>query len=274
MVSARQAAKLFLPPILTRALRRPVPARPGPFQGDYGSWAAAAAAAEGYNAASILEVQLAAARKVRDGKAVYERDSVCFDDIEYSFPVLASLLYVASRNGEALTVLDFGGALGSSYFQNRGMLSHFPRLRWCVVEQPHFVARGKAEFETEQLRFYATVDECMKAERPHVVLLSSVLQYLEAPFTILAELADKGPDFILIDRHPSFHYGPEQIVVQTVPPQIYPATYACRLFARGAVEEALRESYEVVYQFEAHAGTTIEVGERSACYGGAFLSRR
>ena len=256
MKQIKKVAKWLLPPILLLPFRpgfRKEPnAAPRWYRGDFPDWSSAAAAARGYDAANILDIQRAAMRKVRDGEAVYERDSVLFNEIEYFFPTLASLLLIASRKANGLSVLDFGGALGSSYYQNRAMLSHLERLSWHVVEQPHFVAAGVAEFQNDQLRFFPTLADSAAANSPDVVLLSSVLQYLEDPFAFLGEVKALKPDYILVDRTPVLDAGRERIVVQTVQPDIYDGTYACRLFAPQAIEAALAQGYIPLYGFEAH----------------------
>jgi len=273
----KKAAKWLLPPIVLLPFRpgyRDAPdAPPAWHRGDYPDWASAAAVAKGYDAANILEIQRASMRKVRDGRAVYERDSVVFDEIEYFFPILAALLLIASRNNNRLSVLDFGGALGSCYYQNRGMLSHLETLSWHVVEQAHFVAAGQAEFQNDQLRFFPTIGESVAASRPDVVLLSSVLQYLKDPVDLLAQIAALGVEYILVDRTPILEAGGERIVVQTVPPSIYPASYACRLLAPGAIEAALAPAYRTVYRFEAQVGTPIIVDEQVARDRGMLLQR-
>jgi putative methyltransferase (TIGR04325 family) len=274
----KKAAKWLLPPIVLLPFRpgyRDSPdAPPAWHRGDYPDWASAAAVAKGYDAANILEIQRASMRRVRDGQAVYERDSVVFDKIEYFFPTLAALLLIASRNGNRLSVLDFGGALGSTYYQNRQLLSHLSALSWHVVEQPHFVSAGRAEFENEQLRFYPTIAESWAAQRPDVVLFSSVLQYLENPAEMLAEIAAAHPPYILVDRTPILDSGRERIVVQTVPPSIYPASYACRLFAPGAMEAVLAPDYDAVFDFEVHIGTVIQADDSLARYRGMLFQRR
>lgn len=273
----KKAAKWLLPPIVLLPFRpgyRDSPdAPPAWHRGDYPDWVSATAVAGGYDAANILEIQRASMRKVRDGKAVYERDSVVFDKIEYFFPTLAALLLIASRNNNRLSVLDFGGALGSTYYQNRHLLSHLSALSWHVVEQPHFVSAGRAEFETEHLRFYPTIAESWAAGRPDVVLFSSVLQYLEKPAELLAEIAAARPPHILVDRTPILDSGRERIVVQTVPPSIYPASYACRLFAPGAMEAILAPAYDVAFDFEVHIGTVIKVDDSLARYRGMLFQR-
>jgi putative methyltransferase (TIGR04325 family) len=278
MKEIKRAAKWLLPPIVLlpfQAGHRANPAEaPRWHQGDYPDWASALAGAHGYDAANILDIQRASMRKVRDGHAVYERDSVLFDEIEYFFPTLAALLLVGSRNGNRLRVLDFGGALGSSYYQNRQMLSHLTELAWQVVEQPHFVEAGQAEFQDEHLSFLPTIDAAWAGGTPHLVLFSSVLQYLEDPFTLLKEVAGRGPRYILVDRTPVMDAGRERIVVQTVPPSIYPASYACRLFAPDAIEAALAPEYHPLYRFEAHVGTTILVDGQVARYRGTLFERQ
>ena len=278
MWSLKQAVKWLLPPIVLLPFRpgfRNTPDGPPSWhRGNYPDCKSAVAGAKGYQASNILDIQRRAVRKVRDGQAVYERDSVIFDKIEYFFPALAALLYTASRNDGSLSVLDFGGALGSTYYQNRHMLSHLKSLRWHVVEQPHFVAAGQAEFENSHLRFLPSIEQSWAVSPPDVVLLSGVLQYLEDPFALLGDIADRKPPFILIDRTPVLDEGGERIVVQTVPPVIYSGSYACRLFAPGALEAALEPFYDVVFDFEAHVGTVIHAEETLARYRGMLFRQR
>src|SRR5262245_44680393 len=112
-----------------RAILRPAPEEYG-WHGDFADWAEAKRACSGYDSDVILERVKAALLKVKRGEAVYERDSVLFDSKQYSWPVLASLLWIASQHQNRLTVMDFGGSLGSSYFQNREFLGHLTGLRW------------------------------------------------------------------------------------------------------------------------------------------------
>ena len=55
--------------------------------------------------------------KVKNGEAVYERDSVLFDEIHYSQPLLSA--FDKSIIDNRLHIVDFGGSLVSSYFKNR-----------------------------------------------------------------------------------------------------------------------------------------------------------
>jgi putative methyltransferase (TIGR04325 family) len=278
MMGLKNVVRALTPPILLAPFRKPshpTPKSPQLYHGSYSKWGDAVREADGYDAEIILSTQRQATAKVRDGLAVYERDSVIFPEIEYSFPVLAALLNVASLRGNRLHVLDFGGALGSSYFQNRAMLSHMEALSWCIVEQPQFVAIGKAEFESETLHFFETIEGAVNFAKPDVILMSSVLQYLEFPFALLSELDRYKIDFLLLDRTPVMDRAEERIVVQTVPPSIYPSSYACRLFGKGEIEAALEESYTLKYAFQAHIGSEIILADHErATWRGFFFERR
>ena len=50
---------------------------------------------------------LDASLKVKNGVAAFERDSVLFDEIEYSWPVTAELMHGAARSGGRVHVVDF-----------------------------------------------------------------------------------------------------------------------------------------------------------------------
>ena len=106
----------------------------------------------------------------------------------------------AALNRGVLNVLDFGGALGSSYFQNRKFLVGLPRVSWNVVEQPHFVDAGRVYIQDETLRFYKDLDECLIQTSPNVIILSSVLQYIQNPFGLLQTLCSLGAETLIIDR--------------------------------------------------------------------------
>lgn len=227
-------AKDWLPPVTARQLRSLSRFGGGiTFNGPYSTWEDALLHSNGYDDKLILEKVLSATLKVKQGVAIYERDSVLFDEIQYSWPVTAGLMWAAAREGGRLSVLDFGGSLGSSYFQNRKFLEGLPSVRWSVVEQAHFVEVGRLHIQDERLVFYPTIAECVAVEKPNVVLLSSVLQYLEDPYAVLDELVRSGAEIILVDRT-SFSIATRNdlIKVQITPKNIYSSRYPIRYFDR------------------------------------------
>lgn len=231
---------------LIRALTRPVAAaspRAGRsaiyFTGDYASWADAEGSSTGYNAEVILERTRAALLKVKNGEAAFERDSVLFKRPQYPFPVIAGLLRAAVDAGGRLAVVDFGGSLGSSYFQLRRFFPARAVVEWCVVEQPAHVACGREHFENNELRFFESVEECVTRHRPDILLLSSVLQYLPAPYSMLDRLLNCQFRHLIIDRTPFLVSPRDRLTVQHVPEWIYPASYPAWFFDESRVVEAI-----------------------------------
>jgi putative methyltransferase (TIGR04325 family) len=241
----KDVARDWLPPALVRWLCR-VRGIGVSFDGDFATWEEARANCTGYDAKIILEKVLAATLKVKHGTAAFERDSVLFDEIEYAWPMLAGLMWAAASTGGRLNVLDFGGALGSSYFQNRNFLRTLNDVRWSVIEQPHFVEAGQKHLQDERLRFYKTVEECLAENQPNVILLSSVLQYLEAPINFIRKLNMIGATYLVIDRTPFTLNGKDRLVVQEVPAAIYSASYPMWIFSLPEFKHLLVEDWSLV----------------------------
>jgi putative methyltransferase (TIGR04325 family) len=247
----RKLLKNWVPPGLVGPAKRIL--RQGIFfSGNYGDWKTASRHATGYEAEQILEQVKQAALKVKSGAAVFERDSVLFDQVEHSYPVLAGMLRAATENGNRLSVLDFGGSLGSSYFQCRDFLSVVHDLRWSVVEQEGFVRCGQENFETKQLRFFYTIEECLQHMTPDVVLLSGVLQYIESPVTVLEQLVEAATPYIIVDRTTFSGTLADMITMQHTPPSIYPASYPCRILSRQRFLELFQNRYEVIAEFDSN----------------------
>lgn len=246
-------ARHWLPPILASRIQSFSGGRSS-FAGDYSSWREAAAVSEGYDADEILSKVLDASIKVKNGEVAYERDSVTFDQPEYSWPLLSGLMWAAARNNGQLNVLDYGGALGSSYFQNLLFMKALPSIKWNVVEQAHYVQAGQQYIEDQNIRFYESISECLVKNRPNVVLLSSVLQYLETPFDLLKEVSGVGAMCLIVDRTPFNDHDWDRLLIQKVPPQIYVANYPMWVFSRSKFEAFLDSEWSLVSKHQCPEG--------------------
>lgn len=244
--------KSLIPPILSSILgflrRQTIDQET--WSGNYSSWAEAQIICTGYDSKLILEKCKTALLKVKTGEAVYERDSVLFDKIHYSWPMLVGLQRAALENDGKLCVLDFGGSLGSSYYQNKGFLCSLKELTWCIVEQPNFVDCGKKYFEDDHLKFYRTIEECLAKHKPNVLLLSSVLQYLEKPYDWIEKFVGIGVTYIIIDRTSFIENEQDILTVQKVPESIYHASYPAWFFNYSNFIQSFTNSYEIISDFE------------------------
>ncbi len=216
------------------------------WSGDFKSWAEASAQCTGYSEKDILEKLIHSQRVVSEGRATFERDTVLFFKEEYNFPVLASLFRTTKQD---LSVVDFGGALGSTFFQNRKALESLIS-KWAVVEQPQFVEAGIREFQDERLVFFSDLKEAVQSIRPQVLFSSSTLQYLEKPFEMIEKMILLDVPFILLDRI-SFHQFPQtRLTVQKVPEEIYDASYPSWFFKEEDFLKAFQKKYELIWDFQ------------------------
>jgi putative methyltransferase (TIGR04325 family) len=189
---------------------------------------------------------------VKNGEAIYERDGIIYDHIKVNYYLLSVLLLLAGENKNKLTIIDFGGSLGTSYYQNIGFLSHVTDLNWCIIEQPQFVEIGRKSFENDHVKFYYTLEECLaKHPEPNLFHISGVLQYIEQPYDLLKKIQSYNIPNIILDFIGYNHKNEDRITIQHVPPIFYgiEASYACTFFNRLKLETQMEENYKKVFDF-------------------------
>ncbi len=250
--------KRLIPPLLLDLFNRFQNRKYGWF-GNYKTWEEAKKASSGYDGEEILEKVKTSLLKVKNSEAVYERDSIIFNEIHYSWPLLSGLMLSASISGGNLRVLDFGGSLGSTYYQNKKFLDQLNSVSWSVVEQKHFVDVGKKDFADERLYFYDDTKSCIQEQNPNVLVLSGVLQYIEKPYELLDELLEHDFQFVLFDRTPFSLNNQDRITLQIVPPIIYSASYPCWFFDEKEFINYFRQnSYFALEEFDGADGKNSE----------------
>lgn len=219
------------------------------FWGDYGSWVEAEKMCGGYNSISILAKVKQSALKVKNGEAVFERDSVIYNCAEHNYPLLTCLFYISGILKNRLRLLDFGGSLGNTYYQCRDLLVHLEEVQWSVVEQRHFVECGQKYFQDNSLDFFFNIDDCIGQKPKDVLLLSSVIQYLEQPYVFIQKVFICNFAYIIIDRTPFFDF-PDRITVQKVSPEIYEASYPAWFFNRNKFMDFIAAYYDLIFEWD------------------------
>lgn len=258
-MTIKEIIKLVCPPILLKGLAffRYDRIR---FIGDFESWKKAQLHATGYDHDLIFERVKKATQKVVSGEAIFERDSVCFYETAYRWPLLACLLFIANRQNNRLNIVDFGGALGSLYFQHKAFLTPLQELNWSIVEQSHYVEYGKKQLQNQHLSFHLTLMESLEASQADTVLLSSVLPYIEKPQCLLKEIAKLGFKYILIDRTPFIQSERDRLTVQHVPKSIYKASYPAWFFSEKKFNQLMQAlGYKCICEFD--CDERFELGE-------------
>lgn len=261
--------KRILPPFLFDLIYYS-PLKKYGWSGNYSTWQEARKNSGGYEASIILEKVKEATLKVKEDKATYERDSVLFEKIEYEWALLAGLLWVAAQENGQLHVVDFGGSLGSTYWQNRKFLKDLHEVKWNIIEQPQFVECGRTFIENDELKFYNDFTSCLKDNPAQVVLLSGVLQYLEKPFELLTTVTALDVNYVIIDRLPFIRRGADRLTVQKVHPDIYPASYPAWFFGKKQFMDFITSSFEVIEAYDSDLKMNIQQTEM----GGLILRKK
>jgi len=262
----------WLPPPIV-SLVRMMSGRSNRFTGTYRTWKDAVAASTGYDSDNLLAEVIVASRKVSSGAAAFERDSVVFSKHSYPFHIISPLLKAAIENGGSLSVMDYGGSLGSSYYQCRPFLPT-TNLRWNVIEQPKFVAAGQREFETNELRFYREPADIPSDVAPQVSLFSSVLQYLERPFEALSLANRESIRYLVIDRTPFVRGMPSHLCVQRVPKRIYQAAYPMWIISYEDMLRELEPMWTLIADFTSAEGSRFTSDFTRFEFRGLILEKR
>ena len=180
--------------------------------GPYASYAAALAHSSGYDSPLILAKVKHAVVEVLEGKAVYERDGSAFATMPQRLKLRELLSNYLSPKAN---VVDFGGGLGGTFINNRDLVS--VGQHWAVIEQPAFVTAGQelAHDYGLQVEFHNKLHGLGRSI--DLLILSSVLPYLQSPYEILQQVLKLSPKLILIDRTAFIDHGEEVWWVQDEP---------------------------------------------------------
>lgn len=242
------------------------------FKGDYASWAEAQRDSAGYDQEAVLKQTLAATLAVKEGRAASCRDGVILDKVEYNWPLIATLQRV-TREKKWLKVIDFGGGLGSAYFDCREYL-HGMQVNWIIIEQEEIALAGIEHIEKKanhKLRFYSSLKNA-SWWKPNVVLASGSLQYVPSPYETLSELHELYADYMFLDRMPFIDAERDILSVQYVPRSIVESSYPAWFFSYDKFRDWIRESsYTLIDELEGK--DTGYQFERQSWFKGFILKR-
>ena len=230
------------------------------WKGIYNNWEFASGLTEGYDHDIILQKCYHSILKVKNGDAVYERDSILFDKKQYSTGVLAGLFLTSICESNRVSVMDFGGSLGSTYFQNIEFFKMFDEFHWGIVEQSNFYELGLKYFEDEQLTFHKEITDCIHKINPNVLLISSSLQYISNPEELLETINFQNIRFIIFDRT-SISLMNNFITIQRVPDNIYKGSYPTWIFNFEWILSKL-SSYKFLFDFPSYCDGEVFIDNK------------
>lgn len=236
------------------------------FSGNYSKWEDAETLLgrngyrEGYSDDSIMNTVLKATKSVISGEAAYERDGVLFYKKAWNMQVLSAFYYITQNiRKPKICVVDFGGALGSTYFQHRNILKN---IDWSIIEQEAFVDIGIKEIQ--EISFFKDIQEYIDTGNEcDVLYMSGVLMYLDTPYVCLEKLIQYKFKYVLIDRTYFNITDDDMLCIQNVPDEIYHGSYPAWLLSEKNIKNLLETNgYHLVNSWF----STLENEEKECLY--------
>ena len=224
------------------------------YEGPFNTWNEAACNSTGYDSELILESVLNTTLKVIDGKFIYERDSVGFKENIYEWQMCSAIYRSLLSHSGKFSVLDFGGSLGSRYFQHRSLLNEY-EIEWNIIEQKNYVYSANKFIHFKNLNFFSSIDEFKKSKKVDFILLSSVLQYLSNPSDIISQLIKLKPKHIFVDRtYVSTIHEFNRIYIQSNELNHTKSSYPFHLFSENILMKYF-SNYKKIFDFKANYST-------------------
>lgn len=245
------------------------------FDDRFYSWEEALNSSNGFDNINILNQVIDATKKVISGEALYERDGLVFKVQEINWPLLTAI-YLARNfcKDTKLNILDFGGSLGSSFFQHKRYLNDIGIFNWSIVEQDHYCFAANQNIVDENLRFYSSLDSYLTEKTPSLVYFGSSLQYIDNFESVLNTINNIEADVLLIDRTPTVNFDYNLVAVQKVPKRIYRASYPVHLFNLNYLLEKIKEHWKVINVFESLGDDTYTKKGRTVKWSGILSVRK
>ena len=107
--------------------------------------------------------------------------------------------FVNAYGKKNITVLDFGGACGSHYYEVRNILPETILLKWIVIETEQMIKSAiSGGFANGELSFTSQIGDATASV--DFVHSSSALQYVPAPYEFLKRLINVEAKIVLLNR--------------------------------------------------------------------------
>ncbi len=213
--------------------------------GDYDNWNNAYSESQGYDDNTIIDKVASSIKQVLEGSATWERDGYLFYEKKYSYPICSAVLRCALQNhNQGVRILDIGGALGSTYFQNKEYFNNVKKLEYIIAEQDVFANYGHQNLENKVLKFIGSRQSYRQLGKIDIVFMSGSLQYISEYKEIIFKIIEAGPDYIILDR--ILVSNRTRICKEIVPKEIYDSSYPVRIFTEEEIQNFFGSSYRII----------------------------
>ena len=245
------------------------------YTGSYQNWKNAIENSKGWNDNKILKKIIKSTNFCLENNGHYERDGEILSDNKYPTKIVEFLNEVTKEDEQ---ILDYGGSLGSLYYQIRSKIN-LKNLTWIIFEQKSFFEASKDIKKNKEIYF---IDNFYKLHNfnPSIIIFSSVLQYLENPLKALNEIKinDKNLDnavkYIIIDRIILSDADKDQIYVQKNPLKHLNSSYPIRFFSKELFLKSFFPDYRLNYIDKSYLGKDFILNGNKLGYYTIILSNK
>jgi len=245
------------------------------YKSSYRDWAKAEAACkDGYQDTELFNKILYANLAVKNKEYPYERDSVLFDKIEYSYQLNAHIMSIYLAKGKKISILDFGGSFGTVYRQYASMAGFSTINNWFVIEQAKFCEFGKGYFEDDVLEFYSSDDISFSDLSYDVAVFSAVLEFVERPYEYIDQVANNAScDYMIFDRSLFSDVDRDKLCQLVSSPKTTIARYPCWIFSESKFKDFMAKDWRLVDEWDTLDGTIFS-GLQMGIYKGQVWKRK
>lgn len=213
------------------------------YLGDYTCWDEANRECKGYDDEVIIKKVIESVQKVLHGEALWERDGYLFYKEKNIYPICATILKCAIQNrNQGVRILDIGGSLGSTYFQNKNYLTDVKNLEYIIAEQKHFTDYGKKYLEDKTLKFINSIDSFDDLGEIDIVLMSASLQYIWPNKMLIKKIQKLNARYLILDRIAVS--SRTRICKEIVSKEIYQSSYPMMIYTEDEIEKIFYPVYE------------------------------
>jgi putative methyltransferase (TIGR04325 family) len=266
LCSSREIKK-WIPEAIIHTLNK-ITGRTNSFKGEYKTFEEALISSEGYNSRSLLAKIVDANLGVLNGQAKYEKDGLLFDKIDFSYELNSFLLRVYVEKNKPISILDYGGSLGTTYRQFKEFADSQIISNWLIVEQQGLVEAAKKYISIHNLNFISNEDVNFDKLKTDVVIFSSSLEFLPDPDQALTSILKANPSYIIFDRTPVSESSETKICVLKAQKKIG-GSYPCWIFSSQFFFKKLH-GFQMISRWDSAEGSFKFSGSHGKYEGMAF----
>ena len=225
------------------------------FHGNYTCWEEVSKQVTGWETDIIFDKINQSTNQLEKKDGSFERDGEIISSTNQNFPLIYSLINSINIEKKELSIIDFGGSLGTHYKRYRQFINNGIKISWAIVEQKKYVDYAKKVNKNLELNFHYSISESLKINNYSTFFSSGTIQYIEKPYKLMDEIMEYNFSTIVFDRIFFLNDVNDRICIQTVNPKLfYHASFSVWLFNETKFKKHMSKKYTLILEFMSEDG--------------------